>query len=685
MFWIRKAATIGFAATLLIAVGIGVGMSKQVGSAANGQEKSELKKAESPTRLLATAKPTEPISENGEIVGRLIDVATGKPVAGATIACGAVFTDSGLGGGSDSVTDAEGRYRLKVPSPGIYNVLLEKFDKAPTKTAAADDGILVEAGKVSTSVLHLQQGRKIKGKVVNSDGGPTANIEVYCYSTARPHSGRVQSAITKDDGTFEFFLPPGQAYFYVVQHVKKPQLNPGEIPSIDGFANAHLKVSATEDVEPIKLTLQAWEQSSESKPGDTGWLNRSTPGTQIVRRTGNQDVTGTVVDSDGKPIKDAMVFRKYGPIVKTNEKGEFRVESLKGTQFIMYAFAPGHHLWFGSPTSGDMLKIVLEPKPALIPADQNPKADPPAKGAKVWPHFANMVGDDKAARELFDRIVANPANLAILEKATVGDSNLLKAYLVRRDELNATAKQKNPPPDEIAAWLLLGTYPGTTGGDDTLLRFLDFELASIPLFVDAAGVDAMGTKSPVGQPLRKLVAMWLANHDDEFSAVKAGLELSVEYDIPEALTIARRVIKDITGTKLDQGPRVNSSLMLRGHGMLVVGKYGSKDDVALLQPYFKDGGQFYAVIREKPGERRPGYAVPIEGKDVTIQVGDVALAMAIHLRGGDPREFRFLWPTALDGVKITGPYRLGMIGFISTADRTAAHKKAKEWLEKPPM
>jgi hypothetical protein len=29
----------------------------------------------------------------------------------------------------------------------------------------------------------------------------------------------------------------------------------------------------------------------------------------------------------------------------------------------MHAFAPGHHLWFGTPTSGDVLKIVLEPKP----------------------------------------------------------------------------------------------------------------------------------------------------------------------------------------------------------------------------------------------------------------------------------------------------------------------------------
>ena len=62
-------------------------------------------------------------------------------------------------------------------------------------------------------------------------------------------------------------------------------------------------------------------------------------------------------------------------------------------------------------------------------------------------------------------------------------------------------------------------------------------------------------------------------------------------------------------------------------------------------------------------------------------VGDVALTMAIHLRGGDPRGFGFLWPTALDAVKITDPFNLGVIGFQSNAARKAAHKKAKGWLK----
>ncbi|MBC7820021.1 MAG: hypothetical protein IAG10_24325, partial [Planctomycetaceae bacterium] len=301
---------------------------------------------------LAERKPK--IDPNGEIVGLLIDAATGKPVEGATIACGAVINDSLKGGGANAVTDAEGRYRLPVPSPGIYNVWLKKFDKDPGMTAAADDGLLVEAGKVSTSQLLLVKGRKVVGYVVDT-GKPLANINVHCNSTAWP-----QSAKTKDDGTFEFVLPPGRAHLHAIEPVGKSNDNPF---GLGRRADAHINVSATEEVAPIMLTLR----KHESKFGDPKWLSRSTPGTQIVRHKHAADVTGTVVDVSGKPISGAKVFREDGLIHLSDDKGEFKVSVNKGTQFVMHAFAPGYHVWFGTPTAGDVLKIVMEKKPVAKP------------------------------------------------------------------------------------------------------------------------------------------------------------------------------------------------------------------------------------------------------------------------------------------------------------------------------
>jgi beta-lactamase regulating signal transducer with metallopeptidase domain/WD40 repeat protein len=310
-------------------------------------------------KLAASIRGPEAVNEgaakidpNGEIVGRLVDALTGKPVEGATIACGAVITNSKKRGGANAVTDAEGRYRMPVPAPGIYNVWLKKYDQDTSLTAAADDAILVEAGKVARSQLYLVVGRKVTGKVVDADGKTYANVGLSSYSPARPFSGGVQSVKTSKTGTFEFSLPPGRAYLYINPSVR---VNP-QGPRLS--ARAYINVSATEEFEPIKLTLK----ESNQEFGDPEWLNRSTPGTQIIRHEDNKDVTGTVVDESGKPVAGAKAFRHNGPIVTVNDQGEFRIEVRKGTQFVMHAFSPGYHIWTGTPTSGDVLKIVLEKK-----------------------------------------------------------------------------------------------------------------------------------------------------------------------------------------------------------------------------------------------------------------------------------------------------------------------------------
>lgn len=295
------------------------------------------------------------VRPSGEIIGRLIDAVSAEPVVGASIPCGAIINDSLLGGGAVAVTDTQGRYRLRVPSPGIYNVWLKKFDQGETMTAAADDGLLVEAGKITASQLSLVKGRKVTGKVVDTNGRPFPNLSVNCHSTALPQWGGIQSVQSMDDGSFEFALPPGRAYLYVNECVGKANVNP---LGRGGFADAHFVVSAAEEVTPITLRIH----HVEARFGDTAWLKRSTPGTQIIRHENSADVRGTVVDSDGKPIVGAKVFREDGPINISDKTGKFTVTLDKGTQVVMHAFASGYHVWFGTPTAGDVLKIVMEKK-----------------------------------------------------------------------------------------------------------------------------------------------------------------------------------------------------------------------------------------------------------------------------------------------------------------------------------
>lgn len=329
---------------------------------------------------------TEAVDPNGEIVGVLLDE-QGQSVKGATIACGAVINDSGRGGGANDVTDANGRYRLKVPSPGIYNVWLKKFE-SPRMTAIADDGLIVEGGKVTTSRMVLMAGTQFGGTLVDEQGQAVPDVTVYCNSLARPASAGVELVKTNEKGVFTFSLPPGRAYFYAHRNGATPEVRDAAKAIVTVPRNGDVPTKSTQP-EPFKLVLKNSQPTALDSPE---WIERSTPGTQVIHQAKANDVTGTVVDENGKPVSRAKVFRYDGPILEADDKGEFKVTSSRGTQFIMHAFAPGYHVWTGTPYSGAVLKIVLEKKPVEVKAALQkvtvPKA--PEGGSALTPRPATQ-------------------------------------------------------------------------------------------------------------------------------------------------------------------------------------------------------------------------------------------------------------------------------------------------------
>jgi len=334
---------------------------------------------------------------------------------------------------------------------------------------------------------------------------------------------------------------------------------------------------------------------------------------------------------------------------------------------------------FGFFTGDDDLRAAAHAKVKAFLAErkQEPKReDPPAKGAKVWPHFAKVVGDDKGGRALFDLIVSNPKALELLERAQTGERDVLKRYRTRCDELNALLWKYNeealqyaaaPPaprrgvvfPDEkpadppggvpvveTAGWLLLGTYPATRGDEDgPRLDFLDLTLGQRHL---SEALD----KGPLAQPLRKLVGAWLASRGDEPRAVSIGLSLAQQFDIPAALPVARRRLE-----KYDGKTGTWTAALIGVQAIQVVGKYGTKDDVPLLARFASDATVAVHIVPDK-GLVKPGTVAPVDGRDSTEEVRDAALAMMIALQGGEPCPMRFR----------------------SQADREATHKKARAWL-----
>ncbi len=155
----------------------------------------------------------------------------GKPVAGMTVVAGAIINDSSKRGGAKTVTDAAGRYRLKMPSPGIYSVYVRHLKTEPQEvarmTAIADNGVLVEAGKISASRMVWMDGIQVDGTLVDEQGQPVPDTTVYCYSAAKPQTtAEVVTVKSDDQGRFEFWLPPGRAHLYSSKRLSESADNP---------------------------------------------------------------------------------------------------------------------------------------------------------------------------------------------------------------------------------------------------------------------------------------------------------------------------------------------------------------------------------------------------------------------------------------------------------------------------
>jgi hypothetical protein len=299
--------------------------------------------------------------------------------------------------------------------------------------------------------------------------------------------------------------------------------------------------------------------------------------------------------------------------------------------------------------------------------------EPPAKGAKHWPRFAGVIGDDAASRALFDLIASEPKNLELLGKAEAEPDGAAKLYFDRRDELNARVPRtvevtkEYATRAEIAGWMYLGTFPKTGGtrAESKPIRFLPGH--AVPFWDPGyLGLHPFALELYEGRlavPLRELVVAWAANRVDD-EGLRLGLYIAQARGLKGILPAARRVV-DAKADAVEHHARAVA--------MGLVARYGEPAaDVPRLLKHAGDETPFSRV------------RVPDGEKTVETQLRDVAVSMAVKLAGGDPRDFGFLWPCQVGGAPVADPYDSTQVGFATAADRTDGHAKAKQWLDRRP-
>jgi beta-lactamase regulating signal transducer with metallopeptidase domain len=298
--------------------------------------------------------------EAGRIEGRVLDARTGQPLAKMSVGCQALARDYSTGWG-EATSGADGRFRIEGLSPGFYNVIF----LAPAnfaRTAAANDGVIVEPGKITTADLVVVDGRRLWGRVVDaSSDKPMPGIHVGYYGPARPRSGAGCLGTTTDaKGEFSFRVPPGPSYVYIMD---------GKHSGLG--TNADVAVPENQDFGPA--VLQASSTGRMATHADVRKVGRTV--TRVTRPFApppkvddDGGVSGVIVDPAGEPIAGARIFHTGHPpdkFVTSDANGSFVFSGMgRGGSFSLVACKQGYHAWGGFPHSGAVLRIVLQPKPA---------------------------------------------------------------------------------------------------------------------------------------------------------------------------------------------------------------------------------------------------------------------------------------------------------------------------------
>jgi RNA polymerase sigma factor (sigma-70 family) len=297
----------------------------------------------------------------------------------------------------------------------------------------------------------------------------------------------------------------------------------------------------------------------------------------------------------------------------------------------------------------------------------------------LWARFRKAAGDDPGSRTLFAEMVADFKRYSRLEAVEADPEKAGAAYaaeLKQRVEAMKRAYREAeeaaqgrsgdlwpaggiPTRGEFAALLFLGTYPSTAAVTypeaDDHDRFSHHNVFGLGLQPDRR------QKAKVIPPaVRRLFVAWLGTRTD--NPDQHCMYVALCCHIAEVVPLARRKAADAT-----LGPAA------RGFALLAVGRFGTPDDLPVLEQAFADSRVFHTTkYTSEGGKERP----------VEVRVSDTAVAAALRLADQHPADFGF---PVLEMYKERGPDTLlkyHLLGFFDEETRQAAHKKAREWLDK---
>jgi protocatechuate 3,4-dioxygenase beta subunit len=200
------------------------------------------------------------------IEGRVVDGETGDPIVDLT-----VFSQGqAKHWHTDAITDAMGRYRLRVPPDDAHNVMIHQKDRP----AAAIEGVKGAEGEtIAVEDMKLVAGGLIAGQFVDEATGkpvtfdPESKAVVMWHGPDRPRSSSgVNSVRIQADGSFLIRVPEGRVYpHYLGATLEKTRGGLGPTPGLLVKAGETLKFEA-----PLRISAKAAPLDRGAAPFQSG-------------------------------------------------------------------------------------------------------------------------------------------------------------------------------------------------------------------------------------------------------------------------------------------------------------------------------------------------------------------------------------------------------------------------------
>ena len=275
--------------------------------------------------------------------------------------------------------------------------------------------------------------------------------------------------------------------------------------------------------------------------------------------------------------------------------------------------------------------------------------DDPANGYGLpfWDEFQQEYGANEAARKLFVEMQQHES--ALLQAAAREPGTTADLVEERSQELQQYIQTTNrdAPLGTIVALLAVSAARHEEVSDETHPKLFHFcHQAEFKAAIDAG---------PRREILRRMVGTLIREADSLWSLYYV-LDLAMKYDLEEGLPQALAVLNNRT-----------SQPHIRQLAVLTVGKLGDETHLEAVESLLDDDTRTSTHT--------------INNRVYHQQLRDMALAVAVHLRGRDPREVGF------DGVS-GHEYMLfnsSTIGFPDDESRRAALEKYAKLRELPPV